>query len=269
MDHSSNTDAGESNHTNDIPTTSAVTTSVITTDDSVGFSTAVDATGSNFDVPPDVGDVMCDNFEQNCNEGEKCAPWASPDGTWMGNKCVQIHGDGTAGEPCTAEGEGLTGVDDCALGHLCWNVDMLGQGKCYALCTGTSATPVCAEGFACLGMDIIWLCLRKCDPLLQDCPNSEVCVNVNEEFVCEPDASGDEGQFNDPCEYVNACDSGLVCSLSIKTSAACNQQIDGCCTPFCMIPDGPCPNPDQSCVPWHGFEPPPGEEDIGQCAIPR
>lgn len=132
--------------------------------------------------------------------------------------------------------------------------------------------PICPAGFSCAigGESILALCFPECDPLLGDCfPEDELCIPSGEGFNCVPDASGDGGQFNDACETPDACDPGLLCLDPAATASACDLNASGCCTPFCQLPDGPCPNPDQQCLPW--FDPMmpvlPGYEDLGFCAI--
>ena len=119
--------------------------------------------------------------------------------------------------------------------------------------------------------DGISICIGTCDPLLQDCSDGDLCIPDPDatSFGCVIDASGDEGQTNDPCEFLNACDKGLMCLDAATASIACDPGSTGCCTPFCTFPGSPCPHPDQQCVPF--FDPmtvPPGAESIGICAIP-
>ena len=218
------------------------------------------------------GDIVreCDNFLQDCREGEKCSPWADRDGVWKGTRCVPVLGGGIAGEACTAADGGLSGIDDCAFGHMCQFVNGRGEGKCVEFCTGTSVAPACVDGFACASdLYVLWLCLRQRDPLIQDCPQGDTCIQSSSSFVCIVDASGDQGQANDPCTTANGCDPGLVCHVSEPTSAACDPETVGCCTPYCTFPNGACPNLDQTCLAWHDEgTAPPGEEDIGRCGRP-
>ncbi len=59
-------------------------------------------------------DKLCDLFQQNCPEGEKCASYAEGGGiVWNATKCVPVTGDAGPGEPCTAVGGGISGFDDC------------------------------------------------------------------------------------------------------------------------------------------------------------
>jgi hypothetical protein len=268
------------------PTT---TTSATTTGPTSETGSPTSTGDSTFIVTPDGGSTClastdpgkpfrcteCDKFKQDCPRGQKCTAWASDGGSsWNASKCVDVTGDQVPGDECTAEGGGLSGIDDCEKGAMCWEVDKdTNMGTCVALCTGTPDAPVCDPGFACaIANDgVLNLCLPTCDPLLQDCPGDDLCIPLNDGFICVLDASGDMGKTNDPCEFPNACDKGLACSPTATASSACMQDATGCCQPFCDFSMmEPCPNPDQKCLQW--FDPmlpiPPGLEDIGICAIP-
>jgi len=280
----------------DATTTTTATSEPTTTDTAPGpttttsppFPTTTELT-STTDIPTNTATTLshdfialadlpsdedCDTFAQNCPDGEKCVPWASGGGgAWDSAKCVNVTGDGAPGEPCTAPQGGVAGIDDCAFGSICWNVDENKHGTCVAQCTGTGDHPVCPPAHDCYiaALPIINLCFPWCHPLLDDCGGTDLCIPNGDSFVCVLDASGDEGQTNDPCEFANSCDKGLFCLASAAASAACDPQANGCCQPFCQLPDGPCPNPDQLCLPW--YDPmlpiPPGYEDLGFCAIPE
>ncbi len=251
------------------PTMASVTTTApATTSD--GSSTGEACSFLNCD---DMLGDQCDNFAQDCPEGQKCAAWAD-DGSnsWNAVKCVEVTGTGTPGDDCTTEGN-LTGMDSCIEGVMCWNTNAEGIGTCIALCTGSTEAPMCPKNTPCsiYAGGSLNLCLSFCDPLLQDCPGADLCIPNVTNFVCVVDAGGEEGQANDPCEFANVCDPGLICLDPATGGAGCEQAAGGCCTPFCKFPDGACPNPDQSCVQW--FDPmmlPENDPqlDIGVCAVP-
>jgi len=230
----------------------------------------------DFIIKPDgggSGTIECDVFRQDCRPGQKCAAWADDGATaWNATKCVEVTGDGAPGEPCTAIGGGVSGMDDCAFGAMCWDVDQSNHGTCIALCTGAPEAPQCLPGFHCplVSEGVLNLCFADCDPLLQDCPADDLCIPGPDYFTCTFDASGDLGKTNDPCEFANACDPGLMCLDTAAASSACQPGSTGCCQPFCKFPNSPCPNPDQQCIPF--FDPmqpiPPGYESVGICAIP-
>lgn len=221
------------------------------------------------DEPP------CDVFAQDCPDGQKCAAIITDGGSgWNATGCVPVGGSGQAGDPCISESS-ADGLDDCAEGFMCWGVDAMGMGTCFKLCEGSAESPVCPDmGFCTIANDgVLNLCLPACSPLLQDCPEGNACYPVSDGFSCGPDASGDTGVANDPCEFINVCDAGLRCAEAAFVGAGCPEGSTGCCTPFCDLGDpAACPNPDQSCVPF--FDPmnlpvnPPDAADIGSCGVP-
>jgi hypothetical protein len=270
---------GDTTEPGPTPTTAAPETTTTTTLDPTTLdpTTGVPTTDADpFIIKPDGGipTIKCDVFKQDCDPGQKCTAWAEGGGSaWNATKCVDVTGDGAPGEPCTTVGGGVSGIDDCAVGVMCWDVDAEGKGTCIKLCSGSPDAPVCPQNSQCAFASdgVLNLCLPNCDPLVQDCPNDKLCIAANNDFTCVLDASGEMGAVNDPCEFANACDKGLACLNTAAASAACQQASQGCCQPFCKFPGSPCPNPDQQCLQW--FPPrqevPPGHENIGFCGIPE
>ena len=209
-------------------------------------------------------------LDPECPDGQKC----TIDGSFSESHCVDIVPNPKGlYEPCMLLGDGLSGLDDCGLGMFCWDLDDRGEGRCIGLCDGLSFENCeCADPkvkFPTICQDCaVGVCIPGCDPLLPDCPGDDLCIQNGEGFICVLDASGEEGQVNDPCEFVNACDKGLVCSDTATASSVCDPQISGCCQPFCHFPDGACPNPDQACVQIFDPAVEPDFKDIGVCAIP-
>ena len=81
--------------------------------------------------------------------------------------------------------------------------------------------------------------------------------------------SGDAGAYGDPCEFLNVCDSGLLC-VSSSNVPGCGSP--GCCTEFCdvNVPAGDqCSGaPEQQCLEFYeDTVAPPGLEDVGLCGI--
>ena len=252
--------------TSAVTTTADATSLVTTTDDTHSFIWRLDA-GSHPDE--------CDTFAQDCPRGQKCMPWANDGGSsWNATRCVDIAADPKqVGQACTAIGDGVSGEDDCELGAMCWDVDEQLHGSCIALCGGTAESPSCPPGSTCNGgRSVLSLCLPDCSPLLQDCPGTDLCIPVADSFHCVLDASGEQGQAHDPCEFANACDKGLVCLDAALASSLCDPEMLGCCEPFCEFPDGACPAPDQECRQWFDPQDLPMDDPklaFGVCARPE
>ena len=233
--------------------------------------------GCPTDTDDPIGDPACDLWAQDCAGGEKCNPWANDGGSsWNDARCVPLDSNpGQSGDACTVQGSGVSGLDSCDVGSMCWNVDEENNGTCVSLCQGSQNTPTCdnpADECIIANDGALPLCLPQCDPLL-GCPDGEGCYPADAGFVCVPDASGpDLGAYGDACEYTNACDPGLFCATAASVPGC-----DGanCCTNYCDLSDAE-PSADcggvgggQECV--SAFEEGqalPGLEDVGVCAIP-
>ena len=116
--------------------------------------------------------------------------------------------------------------------------------------------------------------LPESDPLSQNCDPSDVCIGnpSGEGFLCVLDASGEEGQLHDPCDFSNTCDPGLLCN-DPTAAVECDPDALGCCEPFCDLgdpeADAKCGGVGQVCNPY--FEEgtaPPDYVNVGYCAIP-
>jgi hypothetical protein len=228
---------------------------------------------------PDGGGVTfeCDVIAQDCPLGEKCMPWANDGGNaWNATRCSPVaENPGQPGDECTVDGTGVSGVDDCDLGSMCWNVDPeTNIGTCVSMCSGDEASPVCEDpGTACVNVNdgAIVLCLPSCDPLLQDCPEGQACYGIDDAFSCVPDASGELGLYGDACEFINVCDPGLFCA-SAEAVPSCTGSL-GCCSEFCDLGNeagnAQCSGAagGQECVAW-SEDPLPGFEAVGACVIP-
>jgi hypothetical protein len=240
--------------------------------------------GVVFLVMPDGGGISfeCDIFAQDCPAGEKCMPWANDGGnSWNATRCSPIADNpGQPGDECTVEGSGTSGIDDCDLGSMCWDVDPeTNMGVCVAMCTGDASNPICEDpdtSCAIANDGAIVLCLPNCDPILQDCPAGQACYPIQDAWSCAPDASGETGTYGDPCEFINVCDPGYIClgAAAVPPGEAC-QGSAGCCTAVCDLTDPAGHNQcegvggGQQCVAWYEEgSAPPGYEDVGACAIP-
>ncbi|MCA9706937.1 MAG: ribulose phosphate epimerase [Myxococcales bacterium] len=239
-----------------------------------------ESTGAGFLLMPDgVGPVVeCDVWAQDCPDGEKCMPWAN-DGSnsWNATRCSEVADNpGQVGDECTVEGSGVSGIDDCDVGSMCYYVDPeTNVGTCVAFCEGSQAAPMCEPGFLCsiANNGVLILCRRECDPLLQDCQGSAACLPAAgaEGFVCIVDASGESGAPGDPCEYLNSCDPGLFCAVADAVPNC--QGSGGCCSEFCDLtdpmPDAACTQAGQVCEPWFEMgSAPPDLVHVGACALP-
>lgn len=258
------------------PTTGASTTSGTT--DAPPTPGDTSSSGCNF-VCGDTTDppaLQCDPWqqpEQDCPEGQKC----TFDGEFGHTHCVDVvPAPKGLYEPCQVlMGNELSGFDDCGPGLVCWDIDPdTGVGACVGFCLGPPESPGCADPNAtcviCQECNPS-VCLPGCDPLAPDCPADEVCIpsSYDDTFFCVVDASGDAGQVFDPCEFVNACDPGLMCAGS-ELASECDPTISGCCLPFCDLTAADCPGQGQTCLPW--FEPgmgPPDLQNLGVCGLPQ
>lgn len=270
----------------DSPTTTPITASTnpsTTTalDDTLG-TTIPDPTEATFLTEPDLGTVIaCDLWAQDCPRGEKCTAYANDGGSsWNATKCVSVVDDPVgAGETCHAEGSGTSGIDDCELGAMCWDVDHdTLEGFCLPFCAGDESNPQCEDPNRSCSVDagLLAFCVLACSPVEQDCSSGQACYPVQDDWMCHPDASGDVGAYGDPCEHINECDPGLICldAAIVPPGQPC-EGAAGCCTEICDLAD---PTGDlqcagaaagQECQPWYGAgAAPAGYEDVGACALP-
>lgn len=227
--------------------------------------TAAATTTSPTDATGDPIGQPCDLYAQDCPPQTKCAPYiADGDGRWDDAFCVDVVDDpGEPGEECDHIGP-ESGLDTCDVGLVCWDI---GYFVCIPLCGGSPTAPVCSGSSACLVEDgLPSLCAAGCDPF-KACAGGELCVPLEDTFVCSPDASGDAGQVFDTCQYPNECDPGLVC-IDAVLADECDLADEGCCLPFCDLTAPACPGVGQECLPWFDEEtPPPGYESLGVCGV--
>ena len=224
-------------------------------------STTDDGVGVGFIVDPDccVSPLECSLIEQDCPRGEKCNAWANDGGNaWNATRCFPVDRDPDAvDEPCTVQGSGVSGIDSCELGALCWDVDLeTGEGRCMPYCSGSENAPVCDEPnrwCRITSNSVLPLCLPDCDPLTPTlCSEGQGCYPGGDNFVCAPDASGEDGGPFEPCAFVNGCDPGSAC-------------IDGVCSPYCDLGAPDCPLR-TTCLPvFPEGQTPVGYEDVGFC----
>lgn len=233
-------------------------------------------------VPPETtGELIpCNINLQDCPEGQKCSVFAmSPDDLFQGMfKCVPLDPNPQPPHaPCDVFEDPADGTDNCELGSICLFPDAGGVGECFSFCN-FNTPPICQPpGDLCIGatcQSCTWsYCDTSCDVLdPAACDPGELCApGIENSWICIPDSSGDAGQQDDPCEFVNDCDPGFVC-LEPAMVPECNGD-QGCCTTACDV-DAPntCPNKDQGaiCKPWYpdGTAPSPELAKVGVCATP-
>ncbi|MEM7157106.1 MAG: hypothetical protein AAF799_29910 [Myxococcota bacterium] len=224
-----------------------------TTDTTTGIDPDGTAETSTPTGPSETGTVIpdfpdsCNTIEQNCPPGYKCMPYSSDGGSaWNDTMCVPIARDPAGpGEPCTAKGGGLSGIDDCDGTSMCWNVDQeTNMGSCIEFCTGDFKNPGCpdpCDTCQITGDGVLNICTAGCDPLVQDCPQDQACYpTFSDSFTCVPDGSRPETMVGAPCEFINACPAGLAC-INGELVPGCEGS-SGCCTALCPV-DGPDPCP--------------------------
>lgn len=130
-------------------------------------------------------------------------------------------------------GSPTSGLDTCALGSVCWDVDpMTGEGTRVAMCPDDGE--------------------HTCNPLVQDCERGEGCYPIEQWFSCASDDSGDTGQAGDPCDFINSCAPGNFCTASAAVPDCLGPT--GCCSSLCTLGDDSSCLPGQICEPWSDAE---------------
>jgi hypothetical protein len=254
--------------------------------DTSGSTTTSGGSGNNFITPDDTpSSLECDVWTgMPCMRGEKCMPWDNMgSGSWNATRCSPVApAPAGPGEPCTVEGSGVSGIDDCEAFSMCWGVNPeTNQGTCVPFCKGSESKPICDDpcsGCTLTSLGVLILCLPICDPLAQQgCPEGQGCYGVNNGFSCVPNAAEpDAGWPGDPCEFVNTCQPGSFCAAA-DLVPGCRGSF-GCCVPFCDLTGAdPCAatRAGVECVPWYeNGQAPPGKgcvepEKVGVCVLPQ
>jgi len=225
---------------------------------------------------PGGASLDCDPIAQTgCEVGEKCIAWANDGGgSWNATRCSTIaEVPNQVGDPCTVESSGVSGIEDCDVGLMCWDVDpMTNMGTCLELCGCSYDSPTCQTPNTVCSIsnnDALTICNPVCNPLDPDaCPLGPGCFPFGGFFQCVPDASGDQGAAGDPCEFINACDPGNIC-LAAASVPGCAGGV-GCCASACSTED-PAPGcpAGAECLPWYEEGAAPDEclGTAGVCAI--
>lgn len=257
-------------------------TSSSTTGDPSSADGTSDETGSVFLVIPDGGGCIatgdgnwhcswCDVTVQDCPKGEKCVPWANDGGDlWNATRCTPVPDDPAGlGEACVAEVSPVSGLDDCELGTMCWEVDPVTlQGICEALC---SIDRVCPDGAACADGEFEPLvCLPRCDPFdPAACADGEACRDVGSDVLCVPLSVLPQGLSCGADEQYCAADQACARQQYLADCAE-----SSCCTPWCDLsapdPNLPCaPVPGEICRSLYPGTAPEGYEHVGICGLPQ
>ncbi|MBX7083523.1 MAG: hypothetical protein K1X88_30220 [Nannocystaceae bacterium] len=248
-------------------TASSSATTVTTVDDTAETAGFLDtATSSCFTHCTN----ECDVWAQDCPEGEKCMPWANDGGdSWNALRCTPIEPvPDQPGDVCTVEGSGVSGIDSCDLGAMCWNVDPeTNTGYCIAMCTGSEAQPSCAgacETCVINNDGVLDLCLSQCHPAHHQCHPGEACTVIGDTFACVP-WSG-VGAALEGCEDNTDCADGLACLAAAQIPGCLDAN---CCTPLCdtVADDCAAQVPGTACNP-SGIEVPGCIAGVGVCTAP-
>ncbi|MBK9754285.1 MAG: hypothetical protein IPO88_12405 [Nannocystis sp.] len=253
---------GDAGTTTDTP----ASTSGVTTDESTTDSPTTD--------DPTGGLQECDPVAQDCPPGLKCTAYGKlPGDEWNANKCVpEPQGGGQTGDPCAIEGDDMfTGIDNCAVGNICLNVDAEQKnGACIEFCSPEMTCPNTSggDGICIVTNDgALPICLAICDPLLQDCAGQGACYGdpAGPPFICFNPDPKNGGMDGDACDFTNACLKGLNCAQA-DTQEGCMTAEFGCCAPFCALDEMTCTGGEE-CLPFF-MEVQPGFENLGICALP-
>ena len=257
--------------------TSTSTTSTSTTSDPTDADTSTSGdTDGTFIMDPSAGDldITCDEWAQDCPEGEKCMPWAN-DGSmaWNSSRCSPIAEMPHApGEPCMVEGSAVSGIDDCVIASMCWNVDPdTNMGTCVAFCTGSEANPSCKDDSTrCVIANdgVLILCLPCCDPRVPTCGDGQRCLPIDAFFSCVPESDGEPAPTGTACDSLDDCDAGY-CAAATAVPGCMDA---ACCSPWCTLgDDASCEAalPGTVCTPWSAEKPTGcGDAELGYCALP-
>ena len=265
-------------------------------DGDTGMDTASDASDSDSDAEgtgddcgtflgcmdvPEVDGFNCDLWQEDCEQGEKCAavPWYR-DGIYEGWQCLPA-GSTEPGSPCSGvEGEPF-GTDTCDADSICLGALEPGETSvCVEQCVGSRANASCpVTGHACMQLNdaSLNLCLPECDPFAANaCQDGWSCRPGVEgaaltRMVCYPD--GGAAPAGAPCGAqaggADVCGPGLMCAPGDFFSAAgCpDDPSQPCCTPYCSLadPGGACPVPGQQCLPLFDAATHPQYATLGAC----
>ena len=203
-----------------------------------------------FILQPDTHEIGCDQWEQDCPEGQKCTAiwWEQTSGWWDSNVCRPVHGDDQLGEPCDLMGYEYDGHDSCAAGLICLGGYSQGSPVCEAFCSGSPGEHDCGPDGTCqlFNGGVATFCLRRCNPLdPTTCGDLEACEFHPHAYpsgiVCDPHLPGSM-PVGSECWYYASCDWGAVC----WQHSGCEKGF--CCTQACDLDAPDCDDPLATCV---------------------
>ncbi|MGH1341486.1 MAG: hypothetical protein ACRBN8_08045 [Nannocystales bacterium] len=246
MDASGTTSSITGDPTRDSATTlDATTDSAPATEDSTDTTwPGESSTGTEICFKVHGADGDCDLYSAGtCLDGH-CRPYGA-DEEFTGVACVEQPAEIQPlqrGDPCVHRCGGVLGADACPERSLCDPFSDL--PTCVSFCDPDEVFP-CEPGSYCFlytaGVETFGLCHPNCNPLSDppDCPQGQTCVtgDLEDGFICVPSLPG-AGQQGDPCAFLNECAVGLTCA---GDGAADCEDSGPCCTPFCSVAAGDCP----------------------------
>lgn len=227
--------------------------STLATTESTGLSTSLD-TALSTSGGKELG-AVCSVLTQDCVAGLKCGPSVADDCDWEFHTCYQpADRPDELDQRCTLDPP--CGVDTCSASNFCF------EDTCMSFCD-TPSHPCSRPREECLRYTgWVYVCVTRCSPLLQDCPEGLVCdyLGAAQGVGCLAHSPMPVG-FHGKCESSGDCQPGLICVNSVIGCAT------DCCTPFCDVTD---PNacdqmPGSACKPFDFFYPSPETENLGYC----
>src|SRR5690554_5651996 len=177
--------------------------------------------GTSF-VPPNEGlgcsqaFSLCDEWAQDCPEGEKCSPIDFSEECGPTVACKTVVGDNAVDEPCTV----VDLQDDCDADSWCYAqmLRLAAPSVCVAFCQGTPDNPSCANpDYVCIEDQVNFYgaigCRPRCNPLTpaeNPCLEGERCSlgsGSHGDFGCM--LINDDLAPGEPCSNSQECDGGL------------------------------------------------------------
>ena len=235
-------DTSADNETGTTPASTPANTGNGTAPTSPSPSTSAPVLPPTSDTSGDVPQVECNVWAQTgCDSGQKCAfvvDGVNPQDNTNILGHVACVKDGTAGLGKACESAFDIEVDPPVVNvgesDTCQGASVCYKNTCRSLCSDVN--PVCSDGGTCVSFalygDAFQVCLASCNLLEQDCEE--------EGFACYPTLNGnlcgyprvpegETGRTGTPCEYINNCVGGYLCS----SPPGAQEGDPGVCTQIC------------------------------------